>query len=56
MGVEKDFPPGEHLVTLFSSFLDQAGALESVAKKTIQKYVDTSADWSTEYRASTRTV
>jgi hypothetical protein len=22
MGLEKDFPPGEHLVTLFSSFLD----------------------------------
>ena len=32
MGLEKDLPPGEHLVTLFRPFLEHLAASNSVAK------------------------
>jgi hypothetical protein len=39
MGLEKDLPPGEHLVTLFRPFLEYL-AMSNLSPKTIQKHVD----------------
>ena len=39
MGLEKDLPPGEQLVTLFRPFLEYLAA-SSLSPKTIQKHVD----------------
>jgi len=39
MGLEKDLPPGEQLVTLFRPFLEQLAA-SNLSPKTIQKHVD----------------
>ena len=39
MGLEKDLPPGEQLVTLFRPFLEHL-AVSSLTPKTIQKHVD----------------
>jgi hypothetical protein len=39
MGLEKDLPPGEHLVTLFRPFLEHLAA-SNLSPKTIQKHVD----------------
>jgi hypothetical protein len=39
MGLEKDLPPGEHLVTLFRPFLERLAA-SNLSPKTIQKHVD----------------
>ena len=36
MGLEKDLPPGEHLVTLFRPFLEHL-AMSNLSPKTIQK-------------------
>jgi hypothetical protein len=39
MGLEKDLPPGEQLVTLFRPFLEHLAA-SNLSPKTIQKHVD----------------
>src|SRR5437660_7288842 len=39
MGLEKDLPPGEQLVTLFRPFLERLAA-SNLSPKTIQKHVD----------------
>jgi hypothetical protein len=39
MGLEKDLPPGEQLVTLFRPFLEHL-AMSNLTPKTIQKHVD----------------
>ncbi len=39
MGLEKDMPPGEQLVTLFRPFLEHLAA-SNLSPKTIQKHVD----------------
>jgi hypothetical protein len=39
MGLEKDLPPGEQLLTLFRPFLESLAASD-LAPKTIQKHVD----------------
>jgi len=39
MGLEKDLPPGEQLVTLFRPFLEHLAA-SKLSPKTIQKHVD----------------
>jgi hypothetical protein len=39
MGMEKDLPPGEQLLTLFRPFLEQLAASD-LSAKTIQKHVD----------------
>ena len=39
MGLEKDLPPGEQLVTLFRPFLEYL-AVSNLTPKTIQKHVD----------------
>lgn len=39
MGLEKDLPPGEQLVTLFRPFLEHLVA-SNLSPKTIQKHVD----------------
>jgi len=39
MGLKKDLPPGEQLVTLFRPFLEHLAA-SSLSPKTIQKHVD----------------
>jgi hypothetical protein len=39
MGLEKDLPPGEQLVTLFRPFLEHLAASD-LSPKTIQKYID----------------
>jgi len=39
MGLEKDLPPGEQLVTLFRPFLENLAASD-LSPKTIQKHVD----------------
>ena len=39
MGLEKDLPPGEQLVTLFRPFLEHLAASD-LSPKTIQKHVD----------------
>jgi hypothetical protein len=39
MGLEKDLPPGEQLVTLFRPFLEHL-AMSNLSPKTIQKHVD----------------
>jgi hypothetical protein len=39
MGLEKDLPPGEQLVSLFGPFLEHLAA-SSLSPKTIQKHVD----------------
>jgi len=39
MGLEKDLPPGEQLVTLFRPFLKHL-AMSNLSPKTIQKHVD----------------
>ena len=39
MGLGKDLPPGEHLVTLFRPFLEHLAA-SNLSPKTIQKHVD----------------
>jgi hypothetical protein len=39
MGLEKDLPPGEQLVTLFRPFLENLAA-SNLSPKTIQKHVD----------------
>lgn len=39
MGLEKDLPPGEQLITLFRPFLEYLAA-SNLAPKTIQKHVD----------------
>lgn len=39
MGLEKDLPPGEQLLTLFRPFLDHL-ASSDLSPKTIQKHVD----------------
>jgi hypothetical protein len=39
MGLEKDLPPGEQLVTLFRPFLESLVA-SNLSPKTIQKHVD----------------
>ena len=39
MGLEKDLPPGEQLLTLFRPFLEHL-ASSDLAPKTIQKHVD----------------
>jgi hypothetical protein len=39
MGVEKDLPPGEQLLTLFRPFLESLAASD-LSPKTIQKHVD----------------
>jgi hypothetical protein len=39
MGLEKDLPPGEQLVTLFCPFLEHL-AKSNLTPKTIQKHVD----------------
>ena len=39
MGLEKDLPPGEQLLTLFRPFLEHLAALD-LLPKTIQKHVD----------------
>ena len=39
MGLEKDLPPGEHLLTLFRPFLEQLAA-STLSPGTIQKHVD----------------
>ena len=39
MGLEKDLPPGEQLVTLFHPFLEDL-AMSNLSPKTIQKHVD----------------
>ena len=39
MGLEKDLPPGEQLLTMFRPFLDHLAASD-LSPKTIQKYVD----------------
>jgi hypothetical protein len=39
MGLEKDLPPGEQLVTLFRPFLEYLAA-SNLSPKTIQKHVD----------------
>ena len=38
-GLEKDLPPGEHLVALFRPFLEHLAA-SNLSPKTIQKHVD----------------
>jgi len=39
MGLEKDLPPGEQLLTLFRPFLEHLAA-SNLSPKTIQKHVD----------------
>ena len=39
MGLEKDLPPGEQLIALFSPFLEHL-ASSNLSPKTIQKHVD----------------
>jgi hypothetical protein len=39
MGLEKDLPPGEQLITLFRPFLEYLAASE-LSPKTIQKHLD----------------
>ena len=39
MGLEKDLPPGEQLVTLFRPFLEHLAA-SNLSPNTIQKHVD----------------
>ena len=39
MGLEKDLPPGEQLVTLFRPFLEHLAASD-LSAKTIQQHVD----------------
>ena len=39
MGLEKDLPPGEHLLGLFRPFLEHLAASD-LSPKTIQKHVD----------------
>jgi hypothetical protein len=39
MGLEKDLPPGEQLVTLFRPFLEHLAA-SNLSPKTIQQHVD----------------
>src|SRR5712675_2408893 len=39
MGLEKDLPPGEQLLTLFRPFLEHL-AMSNLSPKTIQKHVD----------------
>jgi hypothetical protein len=39
MGLEKDLPPGEELLTLFRPFLEHLAASD-LSPKTIQKHVD----------------
>jgi hypothetical protein len=39
MGLEKDLPPGEQLVSLFRPFLEHLAA-SALSPKTIQKHVD----------------
>jgi len=39
MGLEKDLPPGEQLLTLFRPFLEYLAA-SNLSPKTIQKHVD----------------
>jgi hypothetical protein len=39
MGLEKDLPPGEQLLTLFRPFLEHLAASD-LSPKTIQKHVD----------------
>ena len=39
MGLEKDLPPGEQLVTIFRPFLEHLAA-SNLSPKTIQKHVD----------------
>jgi len=39
MGLEKDLPPGEQLVTLLRPFLEHL-AMSNLSPKTIQKHVD----------------
>ena len=39
MGLEKDLPPGEQLVSLFRPFLEHLAASD-LSPKTIQKHVD----------------
>jgi hypothetical protein len=39
MGLEKDLPPGEELVTCFRSFLEELVASD-LSPKTVQKHVD----------------
>jgi hypothetical protein len=39
MGLEKDLPPGEHLLTLFRPFLEHLAASD-LSSKTVQKHVD----------------
>jgi hypothetical protein len=39
MGLEKDLPPGEHLLILFRPFLEHLAASD-LSPKTIQKHVD----------------
>ena len=39
MGLEKDLPPGEHLVALFRPFLEHLAASQ-LSAKTIQQHVD----------------
>src|SRR5687767_16006095 len=39
MGLEKDLPPGEQLVTLFRPFLETLAA-SNLSPKTIQKHID----------------
>ena len=39
MGLEKDLPPGEHLVALFRTFLEHLAA-SHLSAKTIQQHVD----------------
>ena len=39
MGLEKDLPPGEQLLTLFRPFLENLAASD-LSPKTIQKHVD----------------
>ena len=39
MGLEKDLPPGEQLVTLFRPFLEYL-VMSNLSPKTIQKHVD----------------
>ena len=42
MGLEKDLPPGEQLVTLFRPFLEHLAA-SNLSPKTIQTHVDNKA-------------
>lgn len=39
MGLEKDLPPGEHLIALFRPFLEHLAA-SALSPKTVQKHVD----------------